>query len=514
MIPRISRGSRMTGLLEYLAGPGKTNEHTEPHLVAGDSAVMAWFDDAVLDMSAARGVASMVDNPRRELDVDIPGGSVWHCSLSVHEQEGALGDAKWADIARDFVDEMGFSSASGKAGCRWVAVHHGVSKNGNDHVHIAVSLVREDGTKASTWHDYAKASKVAGVLEKRYGLEVLESREAGRGELGVTGAEIAKTERTNAAEPERFTVARMVRAAAAASENEAEFVRRARREGLTMRPRYAAGRQDVVEGYSAGKRPAPGERAVMFGGGHMAKDLTLPRLRADWPDTPQAATEAAAEWNAARRSQRPVAPGRESREVDPALWAKHTEEVAALREALRSVPVDDVATWAKVAHDTAGAFAAWSLRVEAAPGPLAATAEALARSANVRAHAARGPRTLPSARGASLLAASIAHGGVGTVAQTVLLRQLGNTAKAMHDACVAIGQAQRAAQIATAARTQIAAVKAALPREPQATPEPSRAPSQQEITERHQLTAPTAQDLMPHMPHAPTTVGVDHGFER
>lgn len=42
---------------------------------------------------------------------------------------------------------MGFSEASGKAARRWVAVCHCVSTNGNDHLHSAVSLVREDGTK-------------------------------------------------------------------------------------------------------------------------------------------------------------------------------------------------------------------------------------------------------------------------------------------------------------------------------------------------------------------------------
>ena len=44
---------------------------------------------------------------------------------------------------------MGFTEISGKADCRWVAVRHGLSKAGNDHIHIAVNLVREDGAKAS-----------------------------------------------------------------------------------------------------------------------------------------------------------------------------------------------------------------------------------------------------------------------------------------------------------------------------------------------------------------------------
>lgn len=73
---------------------------------------------------------------------------VWHCSLSLRAEEGALTDQQWGDIANDFVDAMGFTEASGKAECRWVAINHGTSENGNHHIHVAVSLVREDGTKA------------------------------------------------------------------------------------------------------------------------------------------------------------------------------------------------------------------------------------------------------------------------------------------------------------------------------------------------------------------------------
>ena len=40
-MPNITRGGRMTGLLVYLAGPGRNNEHSNPHLVAGDAAIMA-----------------------------------------------------------------------------------------------------------------------------------------------------------------------------------------------------------------------------------------------------------------------------------------------------------------------------------------------------------------------------------------------------------------------------------------------------------------------------------------
>lgn len=34
MMPNVVRGDRMGGLMVYLAGPGRSNEHTEPHMVA------------------------------------------------------------------------------------------------------------------------------------------------------------------------------------------------------------------------------------------------------------------------------------------------------------------------------------------------------------------------------------------------------------------------------------------------------------------------------------------------
>ena len=90
-------------------------------------------------------------------------------------------------------------------------------------------------------------------------------------------------------------------------------MRRVRRQGLLIRPRFARDIQDVV-GYRVAARPRYGERPIWWGGGHLARDLTLPRLREAWPDTPQASLAASAEWRAAWRGIRVAAPGRETRE--------------------------------------------------------------------------------------------------------------------------------------------------------------------------------------------------------
>ena len=471
MMPNITRGSRMGGLMQYLVGPGRHNEHTEPHLVAGDPAIMAWHDTAELDAAAAKDIAAQLDRPRQLFGTEIPDGHVWHCSLSLRASEGVQSDEKWAEIASDFVEGMDFVGGA-KADCRWVAVRHGQSTSGNDHVHIVVDLVRQDGTKANPYRDRVKAQKLAGELERKHGLEVLEERGAGRGERQATRAEIERAAREGRPEPHRATLGRIVRAAATASGNEAEFVRRMRRSGVLVQGRIAAGTSDVITGYSVALRPVAGEAPLYLGGRLLAKDLSLDRLRQGWPDTPEQATAAAAEWIAAKRGRPPVAPGRELVEVSPEQWAQLIAQQNQVRTQLQGIPVDDRATWARVASETSGAFAAWSKQVELTPGPLAEAADALARSAQVRGpDTARQQAGAPSMRGAALLLSSLAHGGKGTVAQAALLRQLSNTARALHDMHQARGESRRAAEIATVVRERLESVRVSLP------PVPERAPA-------------------------------------
>ncbi|GAA4289047.1 relaxase/mobilization nuclease domain-containing protein [Georgenia daeguensis] len=591
MIPHIVRGDRMAGLMIYLAGPGRRNEHTEPRLVAGDAALLAWHDDNELDRDSALAIAKHLDRPRKALGVDVMMGvyerrvtgrddagkrvfknvkvgekqaHVWHCSLSLRPEEGRLTDEQWATIAGEFIRRMGFDDHEGtKAPCRWGAVHHGLSSKGNDHIHLAVNLVREDGTKASTHNDYHRVQQVARDLEREFDLLPLVPNEyetarahtraewersrrtdgrvpwdeltsdlqdaevrkqftsdqawqralAGRDRHGpadtaeraydpaereaqARGRARAKHERNRQhgggavpwdklptaekqarisaelrADEPRHALARIVRGCSTAAADEAEFVRRMRRAGLLVRPRFADGRTDVVTGYSVAPRPQAGERPIWYGGGHLARDLTLPRLRQAWPDTPEAATAAVGEWNAAKRNRRPVRPGRETAEVDPRLWEQYATEVTALREQLRSVPIHDRDTWAYVASQTAGAFAAWSHCVETVPGPLAATADALAKSAQLRRQNVH-PKTSGKASigGVAMLLASATTAGQGATAQAAMLRQLVMLAQAVYAMHRASAEHHRAAQIRQVAEQRLREVADRLPPVPEPVP--------------------------------------------
>lgn len=200
------------------------------------------------------------------------------------------------------------------------------------------------------------------------------------------------------------------------------------------------------------------------------RNLPLPKLRGEWQDTPQSAGEAVAEWEAAARGLRPVTVGREAHEPDPQQWETYSNEVARLRETLRSVPLDDHATWAHVARETAGAFAAWSTATETVPGPLAAAATELSKTAQLRRYPAKPVKTVgPSARGASLLPMA-ATTGSGTAAQAIMLRQLLNVSKAIHDMHQANNDLRRSRQINAMVRTQLVMVANALPPVPASPP--------------------------------------------
>lgn len=456
------------------------NAHTDPRLVAGDAAIMAWYDDGVLDKDDAAAIAKHLDQPRKAFGVEVlqrdfrwdpvknervPNGhkhaDVWHCSLSLRAEEGALTDQQWGDIANDFVDAMGFTEASGKAQCRWAAINHGTSENGNHHIHIAVSLVREDGTKASTHGDYKRAQQTCRELETKYGLEELSSVNATRGYDRAEKATAVRDHR----EMHRASLARKVRASASASATEAEFVRRARDTGLLLRPRYAKNTTDVIVGYSVAERPKPGERPIWFGGGTLASDLKLGALREEWIDSPHPATEAALEWNAAARNKRKVSKtGPENATPSADVWVEYTRNATALADQLRTIPRDDHATWAKAAREVSGAFAAWSYRLEATPGPLAATAAELSRTAQLRAPRQHGkPVALPSIAGTAMLFMAASSKNK-TAAQTALMVQLINTAFAVYEMHAQSGRTREAQRIRAVVENQLAPFTATMPK--------------------------------------------------
>jgi len=440
MIAKITTGASGRALLRYLFGPGKANEHTDQRVITSGLALggdvlagRALYSQAIVelgsDLDAANDLARA--NPA--------GGHIWHLSLSLPAGDRPLTDDQWAEVARKATEAIGFER-EGLKPAAWVAVAHGASAQGNQHIHIAASLVRLDGSRVETWQSKRTISRVCAEVEHTYGLTVVEGRE-GRGMPGLTRAELERTAREQLAEPPRIALARLVREASVVSETEAEFVRRLRGSGVLVRPRFETGGNEAVVGYSVAVRPGVGDTPIWFGGGKLAKDLTLPNLRQFWELSPSDRRAAVAEWTVTRS----VA-GREAIKGVPGDWQRVVNMVSCAAEQLATVSVSDLAAWRGAARETAAVFAVLSRRIEGdAPGLLAATADVLARSAQSRPGEQMASRT--PGRGLRGVAAVVAQSELSNespVAWVMLLDQLGRTLRAISAAHVARGETEMA----------------------------------------------------------------------
>jgi hypothetical protein len=336
-----------------------------------------------------------------------------------------------------------------------VAVGHGTSTNGNQHIHIAASLVRGDGLGVNLWQSKRTLSRVCAELEYTYGLSVVEGRE-GRGMPGLSRAELERTAREQLTEPPRVTLARLVREASVASKDEAEFVRRLRGSGVLVRPRFETGGQGAVVGYSVALWTTGGVAPIWFGGGKLAKDLTLPHLRQFWGVPNDDRKAAVVKWSATKT----VATGREVLRGHPDDWQRAVAGVERSLERLRAVPTSDLAAWRGAAREAAGVFAAWSRRLEGkSPGPLAATADALARSAQSRSGELAPERgAVRDFRGVAAIVAQSQLSRDSPMAWAMLINQLGRTLRTICDAHAARGETEMAKLLVDGLSAEIASL--------------------------------------------------------
>ena len=130
------------------------------------------------------------------------------------------------------------------------------------------------------------SARPASDAERRFGLRPTApaDRTAAR---RPARAETEQAARRGWAEPARVTLRREVCTAAAGAGSEQEFFTRLRAAGVLVRERYSTVQPDQVTGYAVG---LPGHTArdggvVWYGGGKLAADLTLPKLRARWAGT-------------------------------------------------------------------------------------------------------------------------------------------------------------------------------------------------------------------------------------
>lgn len=273
MIPRIhKRGPRTIGLLAYLYGPGKAEEHVDPHIVASFDGMAP--DPGRRPSNSLKPLERVLDRPLLALPKDErPKKHVWHCSVRAADTDRVLTDQEWGDIARRMVAATGIDPDGDDAGCRWVAIRHA-----DDHIHIIANLVREDGRRPDSDFEGKRAQAEARRIEKELGLRELNAGD-GTAARRPTSAEHHKAKRLGREATSRERLREAVRNAVAGASNEGEFFARLAAQGIGVRRRQAP--SGDVTGYTVA---VPGDRnradePVWFSGSELAPDLSLPRIR-------------------------------------------------------------------------------------------------------------------------------------------------------------------------------------------------------------------------------------------
>ncbi|MGW3848973.1 relaxase/mobilization nuclease domain-containing protein [Streptomyces fagopyri] len=273
MVPDISTGSRTYGLLKYLYGPGRRDEHTDPHRVASWMPGLA--PDPGRDLSATiKQLTDRLDLPVLALPKNRrPARHVWHCPVRTAPGDRHLTDTEWAEVARRIVHATGIAEEGDDKACRWIAVRHA-----DDHIHLVATLVREDGRRPRRHQDGIRAQAECREIEKEFGLQILNGGDRTAAQR-PTSAERSKAQRFGRTETPRETLRESVRHALAGAASEEEFFHRLAEAGLRVEQRIAPSGDTL--GY---KVALPGDRnrdgqPVWFSGSKLAPDLSLPRIR-------------------------------------------------------------------------------------------------------------------------------------------------------------------------------------------------------------------------------------------
>lgn len=279
MIPRVhDMGDDTYGLVDYLYGPGRAEEHIDPHLVA------AWdrlAPDPGRDPKATKGALQrLLDQPVMALpESDRPALHVWHLSVRAAPEDPILTDEQWGDIARRMVSATGIAPEGDDAACRWAAVRHA-----DDHIHIIATVVRHDGRQARIRQDGARSQAEARNIEIDYGLRRLNTGD-GTAAKRPTSAERHKANRQGKERTPREELRETVRRAAAGVASEQEFFDRLAAAGLLVSQRVAPS-GDLL-GYKVALTDDRNEdhEPIYYSGSTLAPDLSLPRIRERWAST-------------------------------------------------------------------------------------------------------------------------------------------------------------------------------------------------------------------------------------
>lgn len=304
-------GSNTRGLLAYLYGPGRHDEHLDPHLVAG-FAMLGMPDPGRDENTTLTELGHYLDEPVRLRNSEFGKpvtDHVWHCAVRAAPEDRYLSDAEWGEVAQRIVQAAGIAPASDDLACRWIAVRHA-----DDHIHILATTVREDGRRPKLHDSGIRVGDECREIEKDYGLRRLKKGDR-TGTRRPTQAEMHKADRLGWEQTSREWLQDRIRAAVPHTASAEEFLAYLEAGDVLVKPRR--GPSGDLLGYAVGR---PGDlnkdgEQIYHPGGKIAPDLSLPKLKA------RLETTAPEDHPTARRS-RPTTPWHQATE---ALDTLHTE---------------------------------------------------------------------------------------------------------------------------------------------------------------------------------------------
>ena len=435
MIGKVLRGERPAGLIYYLYGPGQREEHTDPHIVAG------WRHPAELEPPLRpdgrrdfQQLNGLLQQTVAALGDRAPGRPVWHCVARAAPTDRMLSDDEWAQVAGEIMHRTGLAPYGQEDDAvRWVAIRHAA-----DHIHIVATLARQDGWRPSVSNDFYRVREACLAVETQFGLH--RTAPADRtAACRPTRAESEKAQRRGSREASRLTLKREVNTAAATASDEHDFFARLERAGIVVRRRFSTRHPGEVTGYSVGlpqDTTSIGEQ-IWYGGGKLAPDLTLPKLRHRWEGDRSERLTGQGELNATERA---------------AMWDHAARAAGEAAEQIRDLTA---------AGDPAGAAdAAWAAAdtLHVAAGVLRSRVVRQAATAYDRAARVpygRLPRRTPAGtalrRAARLLSAAAYAGHDRTLAQAALITRLAGLAQAVSELRLAQARHAQAAAARSAA---------------------------------------------------------------
>ncbi len=459
------RGSDVSGLLRYLYGPGRANEHVDPHLVAAwdepaHDIEPAWTVSAKRDL---RALAGLLEQPVAAA-ASKPAKPVWHCALRVAPGDRRLTDHEWADVARDVVQRTGLAPDGDDGGCRWVAVRHA-----DDHIHLVVTLARQDGGRASPSNDYYRLGEACRAAEHRLHLTGTAPRDR-TAPKRPTRAESEKATRAGRPEAPRAHLRRQVRTALAGAHGQNDFLERLTAAGVLVRPRFSDRTPGQVTGYAValpGDHDASGQ-PVWFGGGKLAADLSWTKLSRRWSSNPATPDDV--------RRRNPRGSGTER----AAAWERARRAAMAGTLEIRRLAATDPGAAADVAHATADVLAVTARVAEGRRGgPITEAADAYERAG--RELWGRTPSASTPGNGLRAAARVLAMTGRAGRDETTQLWHLLAALATLTDAVAVLRDAQSRAAQAAAARDAAQRLRAVAPERP----ERHRRPNNVRLPGRH-----------------------------